>query len=556
MNMLTHIQIQYLATIEDLNLDLAKGTTAITGETGAGKSILIDAIELALGARASSDFVRPGHDKADISILFDIKKLPEVQAWLQTYDLESDNKECVIRRVINKDGRSRSYINNFLTTNGPLRELSELLINIHGQHENQSLLKSDKQRDILDKYASHYSLVNNVFQLAEKFNALTKEFILLSKLTEERQQRSDFLKFQIDELAELKMTPDEFSNLDLEHKQLSHSDELIQNLNLAINLLSANDETNVMSVLNQIIHALENIKRVDAKINTWIDTLKNCIIQLSDTDEELQRYLGDVEIDPQRLLWLEDRISKLFNMARKHKISPNELCDLQNKLTQEFNDLANSDQRLATLQQEIDSTKQEYEIVAVKLTKSREKSAKKLLKEVNHFIHQLALPHAEFDILFEKENTVSIHGAEKISFLIKTNQGLDFHPLAKIASGGELSRISLAIHTATAEQHTIPVLIFDEVDVGISGAVAEMVGTLLKKLGETHQVLCITHSPQVASKAHQHLLVEKLNVKNSTLTQIRVLTREEKIDELARMIGGVKMTEATLARAREMIVEA
>ncbi len=551
--MLTQIHISNLVTIQELHIDLQHGTTVITGETGAGKSILIDAIEIALGNRVTSDVVRPGQEKADISLCFDVSKLSTARTWLKQYDLSAENSECIIRRTISNDGRTKSYINGMPSTLQPLRELSEHLISIHGQHEHQTLLKTDKQRETLDQYAGHLDLADKVRHLAEDFHHLQKEIHTLQKLSEERTTRCEFLKFQLQELEGLHLQPHEFESLDLEHKQLAHADELLQNINHTLDCLSENEDSNATHLLNQALHALENIQRVDPKVATWIESIKNAIIQVSDTEDDLRRYLDAVELDPERLQQIEQRISTIFDLARKHKVSPQELYDFQLRISAEYTKLENSDEHLLQLQAELKNKETAYFSVAEKLSKSREKHAKILSQDITKIIHTLALPHAKFEITFEKDpqKNITTFGLEKTLFQIKTNTDGGLQPLHKVVSGGELSRIGLAIHMTTAAQHTIATLVFDEVDVGISGGTAEIVGKLLRKLGTNHQILCITHQPQVAAQGHHHLLVQKQQDK-TTRTQIQFLDEKARIQELARMLGGVEITNTTLAHAKEM----
>lgn len=553
--MLAQIHISNLVTIQELHLDLLNGTTVITGETGAGKSILIDAIELALGSRINADIIRPGQDKADISLVFDIDKATEIKEWLKSYDLNHESGECIIRRTITKEGRSRSYINGMPTTLQPLRELSEMLISIHGQHEHQALLKSEAQRKMLDRFAGHDHLVDKVAVLSDEWHALSKEIKVLEQLSKEHKQRGEFLKFQLQELEELNLTCDEFATLDLEHKQLAHAEELLQNINYAIDCLSENESANALHLLNQAAHYLEVVRQVDPKVETWIHTLQAAIVQINDTHSDLRRYLDSIDIDPERLEATEERISLLFELARKHKVAPQDLYDLQQKLSAEYMRLENSDETLSDLKQKLDSLEKHYHEVAHKLGQSRLKAAKRLATEITQTVNELALPQAEFHVLFEIEDYShpAPHGMERVIFQIKTNPGQDLQPLAKIASGGELSRISLAIHLATAGQHTVPTMIFDEVDVGIGGGTAEIVGKLLRRLSQTHQVLCITHAPQVAAQGHQHLRVKKVLENNTTYTHIQALSKDEKVSELARMLGGVEITKTTLDHAREML---
>jgi len=556
--MLMQINIHNLITIHELQLDFSSGTTVLTGETGTGKSILIDAIELALGARASEHMVRPGQEKAEISLCFDISQLPSAIRWLKQYDLDQNNSECIIRRTINKDGRSRSYINGMPTTLPPLRELSELLLDIHGQHEHQTLLKSEKQREMLDDFANHPLLVSHVAELADEWNRINHEICSLKKLTEDRRVRSEFIAFQLRELEELHIQPEEFQTLDLEHKQLAHAEELLKNINDAVNALTENEEQNAMGLLHHALQSLESVQQVDPKIAVWIENIKTTLIQVSETESDLRHYLNSVEQNPERLQWVEERLGTLFDLARKHKISPNELDEFQKKLAQELKELASSDGRLNELAQQLKIIEKNYEETAQKLSQSRIKAAKKLSEQVTASIRELALPHATFQIVFEAIQSAGLspHGLEKMVFQIMTNVGQPLQPLAKVASGGELSRISLAIYIATAGQHRISTVIFDEVDVGISGGTAEIVGKLLRDLGKTHQVFCVTHLPQVAAQGHHHVRVEKISESHTVKTHIQLLSPTEKINEIARMLGGVAITKKTIEHAREMVESA
>ena len=346
--MLTQIHISHLVTIQELQLDFKSGTTVITGETGAGKSILIDAIALALGERATSDVVRLGQEKADISLCFDVKNMPKVTGWLKQHELDQDS-ECIIRRTINKEGRSRSYINGTPTTLQPLKELSELLISIHGQHEHQTLLKLDVQREMLDRFAGHDELIMQVRQLAEEWLMTKHELHKLEKLSHEHTQRSEFLAFQLQELQELELTPNEFATLDLEHKQLAHAGELVKNITHSLNVLSENEEQNAAHLLHQALLALEPMQRIDPKVTTWIESIKNALIHINDLENDLRHYLDHIDLDPTRLQRAEQRMSDLFDMARKHRIAPAELYAFQQKLLNECAELQNSDERITQL---------------------------------------------------------------------------------------------------------------------------------------------------------------------------------------------------------------
>lgn len=553
--MLIQLNIKHLATIHELNLDFQSGTTVITGETGAGKSILMDAILLALGGRATQDMVRQGHEKAEISITFDVQHLQDAKHWLQTYELDNESNECIIRRTIHKDGKSRSFINGMPTTLQPLRELSELLIQIHGQHEHQSLLKADYQRQMLDRYAEHTHLVDSVEALAEEWQTLQKNIKELRQQLEKHNARNELLKFQLQELEQLHLTPDEFPNLDLEHKQLSHSSELLEHIKQTLHLIFDGEEFNTFSSLNQALHALEMVKHIDPKIDHWCETIRTIQVQLSDIENDLTRYLDTVDLNPERLQWLEERMSRIFEMARKHKINPQELFEFQQKLRVEQKELETSDAKLAEWVSKLDIVESKYHDTAKRLSQSRKKAAETLADDISKMVRELSLTDAEFQIFFEYDDTlrISTHGFEKIIFYIKTNLGDDLKPLAKIASGGELSRIGLAIHIATANQKSSPCLLFDEIDVGIGGGTAEIVGKLLRRLGQSHQVLCITHQPLVAALGHHHVKVSKVHEENRTQSLIQHLSLEGKIAEIARMLGGVELTKNTLAHARELV---
>jgi len=565
--MLNQIHIRDLATIEDQHLHLQHGCTMITGETGAGKSIFIEAIELALGGRGSANVIRSGKERADISLCFDISALPKVIEWLKNADLHADTDECIIRRVLTNDGRSRSYINGLPATLQLVRELAELLFHLHGQNEQQVLLKADNQRDILDRYANHTDNQHEILdryagqiaaaakikQLATEWRSVDHEIKSLQEQTRERTERRDYLRFQWDELIAAELKEGEWESLEKEHHKLTHSDELLRNLQRALQYL-ADDEPNALHFLNDIRRLLESAQEIDAKSKEWLTSLHSALIQLTELETDLRSYCENTELDPERLQYVEQRISQLFNLARKHKTTPQELLTLQEQLSSELNLLDSSDSNLAALSaQQADIAKQ-YGQLAKQISTSRATAGKKLALEITTTIRSLSLPHGEFSILLEKETqNFAPHGLEKVIFLIKTNPDQVPQTLSKVISGGELSRLSLAIHLALANQATIRTLIFDEVDTGVGGATAEKIGKLLKKLGHTYQVFCVTHQAQVAACGTHHLLVEKCFVGKSTHTRLRFLNSEEKTLEIARMLGGETITQKTLDHAKEIL---
>jgi len=552
--MLTQIHIRDLATIEELHLSLHNGCTMITGETGAGKSIFIEAIELALGGRSSQNIVRPGKEKADISLCFDVTHFPHVVACLKELDLHQDSAECIIRRVITSDGRSRCYVNGSPSTVQFVKELGELLFHLHGQHEQQVLLKTETQRDMLDRFADHLPLAAQVKQLAEEWRAVDQQSKLLRAKTLERADRSEYLRFQLNELEAINLKTGEWALLEAEHHRLSHAEELMHNLQTALDLLADNDDKNALAQLNDIHKTLESMPAVEPKAREWLTTLDSTLIQLNDLASDLRSYLENTDLDPQKLQQIEERVSQIFNLSRKHKIAPPELGEFQQKLSQELSLLDSSDEELQKLEDKRKAIEVEYQRFATQLSEKRKIAAAKLEKDMTATIRSLSLPHGDFKIALEPETTpLALHGQEKICFLIKTNPDQQLQALSKVISGGELSRLSLAAHLALANRTNIPTLVFDEVDTGLSGATAEKIGKLLKKLGDSYQVFCVTHQPQVASCGHSHLLVEKYFVENRTHTRLRMLDNKEKTNEIARMLGGEKITKKTLEHAQEML---
>jgi DNA repair protein RecN (Recombination protein N) len=553
--MLNQIHIRDLATIEELHLNLHENCTMITGETGAGKSIFIEAIELALGARAAANMIRPDKERADISLGFDITHFTKVIDWLKQYDLYQDTNECIVRRVITNDGRSRSYINGLPSTLQLVRELGELLFHLHGQYEQQVLFKADNQREIIDRYAEQLPLANEVKQLADEWKAITQQIKKLREKSAEREERCDYLRFQLDELSALQLKAGEWDTLETEHHKLTRSDDLLHNLQHALTLLADDDNHNVLSALNELRKSLESIQSVDKKATGWLATLNSTLIQLGDLEVELRDYLESTEIDPARLQYIEQLVTQMFDLARKHKIKPDELLGMENKLKTEFDTLNSSDETLEILTKKQQTLAEKYAHVAATLSKNRALFATTFAKKITESIRHLSLPHAEFSVALEKnhDDNLSPHGLEKIIFLIKTNPDQSPQPLAKVVSGGELSRLSLAVHLALAHQTSTPTLIFDEVDTGVGGATAEKIGKLLRQLGETYQVFCVTHLPQVAAMGHHHLLVEKYFIEKKTHTRLRLLDTGDKTNEIARMLGGEKITQKTLEHAEEML---
>lgn len=552
--MLNQIYIRDLATIEEFSLSLTNGTTMITGETGAGKSIFIEAIELALGGRASQNIIRPGKEKAEISLCFDITNFPTVIEKLKLNDLFHNIPECIIRRVITSDGRSRCYVNGSPSPLHYVKELGELLFHLHGQHEQQVLLKAETQREMLDRYGDHLPLALKVKQLAEKWKAYDHQIKMIKEKSDEQTERESYLRYQLEELQNLNLQLGEWEKLEAEHHRLTHSDELMRNMQQALQQLVDEDDQSASSILNEVRKIFETIRILEPQASEWINTINSSLVQLNDLESELRNYLADMEVDPEKIRNIEDRVSEIFNLSRKHKISPNELFHFTKEIQEELTTLHAGQNDLVKLEAERQLTAENYHLLAEKLTQSRNKAALKLSSEISTTIRSLSLPHSEFNIELEKESIPLLpHGNEKIIFLIKTNPDQLLQPLIKVISGGELSRLSLAAHLALASKTNIPTLVFDEVDTGLSGATAEKIGKLLRRLGETYQVFCVTHQAQVAACGHHHLLVEKYFIEKSTYTRLRLLNTNEKTSEIARMLGGERITKKTLDHAREIL---
>ncbi|MDH5182334.1 MAG: DNA repair protein RecN [Gammaproteobacteria bacterium] len=552
--MLNHIHIRDFAIVDEVDLDLYQGMSVLTGETGAGKSILLDALGLALGDRADSDMVRHGAERAEISVDFDVAAMKDVEVWLQERELDSD-VQCQLRRTISKDGRSRGYINGSPATLALMRELGEQLVDIHGQHEHQSMMRKENQRALLDDYAQHQSLLRDVGQYYFKWSRLNEEYKNLSQADEDRSARQQLLSFQVKELETLGLESGEFEKMEEEYARLSNASALIEACNFASNALYENDEGSVHSQLGSIESRLNQLRDFDPKLGEMADLLNSAAIQVQEAASELGHHLDSLDLDPARLQELEQRISSVHDLARKHHIDPESVHTLLDILSEELTGMENADQRLAQLEGEISSAAQTYEAAARKLTDSRTKAAGKLDKLVTQNMQELGMKGGSFSIQLtpHEANKYSAHGAEQVDFLVSANPGQPERLLSKVASGGELSRISLAIQVIVASNARIPSLIFDEVDVGIGGGIAEIVGRKLRTLGQHAQVLCVTHQPQVAALAHHHLQVSKQNNNGMTQTGVALLNEGERVVEVARMLGGVEITSQTLSHAKEMI---
>ncbi len=554
--MLTHLQIRNFALVESLELDLQQGMSVLSGETGAGKSILLDALGLTLGDRADSAVVRHGCERAEIAASFNTDATPAVTAWLQEHDLDMDG-ECILRRTINAEGRSRAFINGQPAPLQMLRELGEQLVDIHGQHAHQSLLKRDEQRRLLDAYAGHGKLLEQLADHYRRWQQLQQEYQELARLAGERDSRLELLRYQVVELEALQLQQGELEQLDEELGKLANVSRLQQGAQGAAALLYENDEAALAPQLERMLRELQALQALDTGLGPATELLEGAAIQAREAATELRHYIDGLESDPQRLHEVEQRLGVIHDLARKHHSEPDELPQLLEHLQQELVELERAGSRLNGLQAEIDSALADYQKTAGKLSDGRKRAAKKLSQLIAENMQQLGMGGGRFDISLKPiDEVAALHGQETVEFQVSANPGQPLRPLSKVASGGELSRISLSIQVIAAGKGGIPTLIFDEVDVGVGGGVAEMVGRQLRRLGSERQVLCVTHQPQVAAQGHHHFHISKSTAKGSTRTSVVAIDGEQRVEEVARMSGGIDITEQTLSHAREMLAAA
>ncbi|UOA07478.1 DNA repair protein RecN [Methylobacter sp. S3L5C] len=554
--MLINLNIIDLAVVKSLDLDLEKGMSVLTGETGAGKSILLTALGLALGDRADSGYVRPECKRAEVNLEFDLSDAPGVQQWLKENELD-DEQHCLIRRIVNQDGRSKAYINNRPVTLQFLQELSEQLVEIHGQHAHLTLLNSDEQRRLLDAYAKNQNLLDQVNICYKQWLLAHKELASLIKASVDQTEREELLRYQIEELQQLDIANFSYSSVSEEHGKLANLGQILSTGQAQVDLLYESDQQSVNQMLSHSVSELTHIAQFAPELTEICTLLSEAQIQTEEAATQLRRFLESQEADPQRMEALENRIGVIQNLSRKHHVTPDELPELVDKLETELDELTHSGERIETLTAETAQLLAQYHQLATKLSGQRNRSGQKLQKQISDMIKELGMPQGEFlvDITDLDTDIPKLNGKDKIEYLISANPGLPAKPLAKVASGGELSRISLAIQVTTSNDKTTPTLIFDEVDSGIGGGVAEIVGQKLRSLSHSRQVMCVTHLPQVAAQAHHHLYVEKNNKTDITSSSVRLLEGEERIEEIARMLGGVTITANTLAHAKEMLFQ-
>ena len=550
--MLTHITINNFTLVEHLDLDLKSGMTAITGETGTGKSILLDALAMTLGERADADRVRYGADRADITATFSLDDLPEARQWLIDNDL-CHADECLLRRVITSEGRSRSFINSQPVPLQQTKALGELLIDIHSQHAHQSLLQKNTHQRLLDEYAQHLPLVHETAKRFRHWQTLHKHFITLRDNADEMQARYKLLSYQVDELEQLALEEGELKQLEEEQRTLSSADTIISNCEHLVEACD-NEEYGLQQQLQQALKRLADITPKSNALDSAEHLLNNALIHIEEARHEIRHQIDATELNPERLHEVNERLSACYEIARKHHIQPEELPMKHQQLAKELSSLAGSDDDLLERQQEAQAAEHAYLEQARTLSDQRQKAAQQLTDNVNQQLQTLAMANADFTIaVTSNEQQPTATGIDLLEFMVSTNPGQPHKSLGKVASGGELSRISLAIQVATAQTSQVATLVFDEVDVGIGGATADVVGQLLATLGKNSQVLCVTHLAQVASKAHQHWQVSKYTKDSTTASTIVELSQQCKVEEIARMISGSEVSKQSLAHARAML---
>ena len=552
--MLLSINISNYTLVESLEIEFAQGTTAITGETGAGKSLVLDALGMALGDRADTDTIRHGKERAEITATFDINTIEAAKTWLDANDFNSD-ENCILRRIYTREGRSRGYINGQPSTMSQLQELGDMLADIHSQHEHQSLLRKETHRRLLDEYAKAENLASKV---ASEYSAWHKVHIDLTNLlqrSDELDDRKDLLNFQVNELQQIDLTAKHLEQLELEQKTLANAEQIVQDSHNLLAICEQAEGFNLRDSLNKALSILANIEYKPDALKITEELLQGGLIQIEEAINEISHHIDRFEADPQRLQIVEEQLSAVFQLSRKHRVNPDQLETTLQTLEAELKNLIGGSENINALEEKLADLASSYEKSAKQLSSKRTAASKAMAKDINRQLQKLSMEGAELLVQLSPVNNSEYRssGLEETEFLLATNPGQPHKMLAKIASGGELSRVSLAIQVVAASHSKIPTLVFDEVDVGIGGSTADVVGQLIKQLGERGQVISVTHQPQVAAHAHHHYRASKVIEDNSTESLMAPLNQQQKVEELARMLGGAKVTKQTLSHASELL---
>jgi len=552
--MLTQIRVRNYAVIDEIELELGPGMTVLSGETGAGKSILVDALGLVLGDRADASAVRAGAERAEITAIFELTDVPTARDWLAERDLD-DGNECVLRRIIGREGRSRAYVNGSPAPLQTLRQLGEHLVEIHGQHEHQTLTHRSVQREILDIHGKLGPALTRLSQAYDDWRALDERLTTLRDERAHREERIDLIRYQLRELESLALDDGEAEALDQEHARLANTGRLAEGSNEALELIYDDENGSAQQRIGRARETLARLAETDPALAPLARQLEEAEIQVNDAAEELRRYQTGLEADPARLEFVDGRIGSIRELARKHQIAPAELPGRLIALRDELSSIENAAQALDTLATELEAAAGEYRSLALDLGRARTAAAGSLGDAIAAMMRQLGMPggHFEVRVSTDEDGDFTRHGLDRIEFAVTTNPGQPAAALARVASGGELSRIALAVQVVATGGGGPPCLVFDEIDSGVGGGVAEIVGRRLRELGEARQVLCVTHLPQVASQGHGHVRVAKLTDGKTTRTTLTPLNEDETVEELARMLGGVEITATSRDHAREML---
>jgi len=549
--MLSQLSVKNLAVVEYLDLCFEKGMSSVTGETGSGKSVLLQALNFALGSRGDSSIVRHGKSKAEVSAVFLVDTSKKVQLFLKEFGLE-DEGECVLRRVISSDGRSKSFVNGSSVALTTLRRLGEMLIDMHGQNEHQLLLRNNQQLELLDNFSRLDRQIDNLNSVVEQYKDVSNMIESLTTNHNTIIQHQELLNHQLAELVAARLNQDELDTIEANFKFYANANNLIERTSNILDKLNA--ESGVNNQLQGLSNDLSKAVEIDPKLTESNELLNSSQLQTQECIYELTNYLSSISIDEQTVVELEDRLSELHDLARKHNCRLTELIETKQNIKVKLTDIGVGSSSIHDLNDKKEKFEADYEANAKKITKTRAIKAIEFSKLVTDAMQLLGMPGSEFMVsLVKKDGGVYLNGSESVEFLVKTNHGQSLKPLKKIASGGELSRVSLAISVVSADSEYAPTLVFDEVDVGISGAIAEVVGRKLKELSQHYQVICITHLAQVASFGCQHLKVSKVQEDSGAKTNVQKLSNDDRILEVARILGGITITEKARKAAEEMI---
>lgn len=549
---MTNIDIQSLKLVDHLELEINASMNVITGETGAGKSILLGALGLALGERADSSLIPTDKNKTEVNARFDLRRQPRALEWLKNKHLD-DEEQCILRRVIQREGPSRAFINGTPTTLSELKTFSQMLLDVHSQHEHQLLLKRNHQLNLLDKYAELEELKKRVASVFSELQKTKAELKFMEDTRIDTGAKEQLLRYQLEELETLDLKQDETDRLESTYKELENTAQNRKKIEQTLSLINAEQEQDILSLINK---ALKNISEIDSKYLFQVKELfESSLIQMDEAFKDLSSFLENFDGDSLRITEIEDRLGHIYEIARKHKIQPEELVGLRETIGKALSGLDASERSYLQLSKSYETIKEEYQMEAAKLSSKRSKVASGIEKEVTEILRSLGMSESIFKIEITKGRVMQAEGVDEVDFLISTIPGELPKSLNKIASGGELSRISLAIQVATVSGKDTPTIVFDEIDAGIGGPTAEVVGNLLKKLGRRTQVLCVTHLPQIAAKGQTQYLVAKKQNEDKLFTVVEELSPEKRVKEIARMLGGIHETEQSLSYAKTILEE-